>query len=108
MVIDESLRPDPSDPLRPPEDVAREVLGTAAKDHRTYMRHITDGVTIRGRVVKLRAIRTGRTFETTRRAFLAFLAELNPDAAAAKDKRSPVKRRRSSERAADALKRMGV
>jgi hypothetical protein len=115
MELDELLRPLSDDPLRPPEEVAREVLGTA-KNRRTYTRAITVGIIIgqargvKGRVVKLRAIRTGLAWETTKRAFLAYLAELNAETStpAPPSGRSPVKRRRSSERAAEKLKTMGV
>lgn len=111
MTLDEHLAPDPTDPLRRPEDVAREVLGESGElhSHRSLLRFITAGTPVKGRVVKLRAIRVGRTFLTTRRAFLAYLADLNPDTtpAASASGRSPVKRRRSSERAAAKLKTMG-
>jgi hypothetical protein len=111
VLIDELLCPDPDDPPRPPEDIASEVLGKATEHRRTYFRHIVNGVHVGGRLVKLRAIRTGVRFVTTKRAFLAYLAELNnspsspsPDAGT----RSPAKRRRASEAAKKQLEEQGV
>ena len=55
-----------------------ESLGVAsAPDPKTVHRWVTLGVRSGGRVVKLRAIKIGMNYRTTRRAWDEFLAQLN-------------------------------
>jgi hypothetical protein len=105
----ELLAPDPSDPLLPVVTVAAAVLGRAAHK-RTYAKSIEKGIKIKGRVVKLVAIRDGGGgWKTTRRAFVAYLEAINADVTpAAESLRSPAKRQRATAKAAAELKAMGA
>lgn len=84
----------------------KQAAAYARKTVRTVIRWITDGYPAAGGVVRLEAIRSGRTWVTSREAVLRFLAACDPPAHPPVEPPAVIKR--PSKSADESLARWGV